>query len=74
MVTARSGRHTDRSSITFGPVGRTLWTLSIVALPLPLLAFGGGFTGWGFAALWWSTVTPWALRDLWRSGRKRHVL
>lgn len=77
MVISRTGQHTDRSSITFGPVGRVgrvLWTVAIVSPPALVLWFTTLFAGWGFALLWWGVITPWALRDLWRSGRKRRIL
>jgi hypothetical protein len=73
-MTTPTGRHTDRSALTFGPVGRTLWTICILVPPAPILYLSDWFAGWGFAALWWGVITPWAMRDLWRSGRKRRVL
>ena len=73
-VISHEGRHTAKSTVTFGPVGRTLWTVCIVALPIPMIWFTKGLAGLGFGGLWWATVTPWALRDLWRSGRKRRIL
>jgi hypothetical protein len=53
-----------KSDVTFGPVGRVVCTLLVVAV-------GGWFLtvsifGLIGAALWWLVVTPWALRDLWR--------
>lgn len=73
-LTRHEGRRTDRSQVTFGPVGRTLWTLGVLALPVPFLVISDGLAGWGLAALWWGVVTPWSLRDLWRSGRRTRRL
>lgn len=73
-LTAQVGRRTSRSQITFAPVGRTVWTLAILAVPVPFLWISDGFAGWGLAALWWGVVTPWSLRDLWRSGRRTRRL
>lgn len=73
-VARLEGRRTDRSQITFGPLGRALWTLGILAVPVPFLWLSDGLAGWGLAALWWGVITPWSLRDLWRSGRRtRHL-
>lgn len=73
-LTTQVGRRTGRSQITFGPVGRTVWTLAILAVPVPFLWISDGFAGWGLAALWWGVITPWSLRDLWRSGRRTRRL
>lgn len=73
-LTTQVGRRTGRSQITFGPVGRTVWTLAILVVPVPFLVLSDGFAGWGLAALWWGVVTPWSLRDLWRSGRRTRRL
>jgi hypothetical protein len=70
----QQGRRTDRSALTFGPAGRILWTVAVVAPPGLVLWWTQLWAGWGFAAMWWGVVTPWALRDLWRSGRSRRVL
>lgn len=69
-LTVSVGHRASRSQITFGPLGRTLWSAGIVALPVPFLVLSDGLSGWGLAALWWGVVTPWSLRDLWRSGRR----
>ena len=75
LLVARTGRHTDKSSISFGPVGRVLWSMAVLVPPAPILWLTFGLAGWGFAGLWWGVITPWALRDLWRtSGRRRRVL
>lgn len=68
------GRRTDRSQVTFGPVGRSLWSAAVLAVPVPFLWFSEGLAGWGLAGLWWAVITPWALRDLWRSGRRTRRL
>ncbi len=73
-VTTYEGRRNAKSSLTFGPVGRVLWTIGIIAPPALILWWTELWAGFGFAALWWGVVTPWALRDLWRSGRRRRVL
>jgi hypothetical protein len=75
MVVTKTGRHTDKTSVSFGPLGRVLWTVAVVVPPIPILWVTLGLAGWGFAGLWWGVVTPWAMRDLWRtSGRRRRVL
>jgi hypothetical protein len=53
-----------KSDVTFGPVGRVVCTLLLVAVGVWFLAVSVfGLVG---GALWWLIVTPWALRDLWR--------
>ena len=54
-----------RSSTTFGPVGRMLGTVLLLAVGAWLTVFA--LVG---AAVWWFVVVPWALRDLWRRGRR----
>ncbi|HEX7353326.1 MAG TPA: hypothetical protein VF288_00650 [Mycobacteriales bacterium] len=73
-LTAQVGHRAGRSQTTFGPVGRALWTIGILLVPVPFLVLSEGLAGWGLAALWWGVVTPWSLRDLWRSGRRRKRL
>ena len=53
-----------KSEVSFGPVGRVLCTLLLVAVGVWFLTVSiFGLIG---AGLWWLVVTPWALRDLWR--------
>ena len=54
-----------RSATTFGPVGRLVGTALLVAVGVWLAIFA--LVG---AAVWWFVVMPWALRDLWRPGRR----
>jgi hypothetical protein len=54
-----------RSATTFGPVGRTVGTLVLLTVGVWLAIFA--LVG---AAVWWFVVVPWALRDLWRPGRR----
>ncbi len=54
-----------RSTTTFGPVGRLVGTVLLVAVGVWLAIFA--LIG---AAVWWFVVVPWALRDLWRPGRR----
>jgi hypothetical protein len=63
-----------KTSVTFGPVGRVLWTV-VAAVPLAvgvigLLRFPGPRGGaiWLIAmALWSVLVMPWILRDIWKA-------
>ncbi|MGH3745540.1 MAG: hypothetical protein ACRDTP_11835 [Mycobacteriales bacterium] len=73
-LTTQVGGRAGRSQITFGPIGRSLWTFGILVVPVPFLWISDGYAGWGLAALWWGVVTPWSLRDLWRSGRRTRRL
>ena len=50
-----------KSDVSFGPVGRILITLVMVAIGIFLAVFA--LLG---AGLWWLVVMPWAMRDLWR--------
>jgi len=64
----------QKTSVTFGPVGRLLWT-TVVALPVPGLLVGfvqnpgprGGAIWLMFLAVWVLLVMPWILRDIWRA-------
>ncbi len=61
---------------TFGPVGRTAWTVGIAAVgtvlwfvlgPPPPFGLGVGMSGW----LPYFLFAPWLLRETWRRGRIR---
>ena len=54
-----------RSATTFGPVGRMVGTVLLLTVGVWLAVFA--LVG---AAVWWFVVVPWALRDLWRPGRR----
>ena len=70
-ATAVVGTRYGRSATSFGLVGRLAWTALVIAPPVPFLLISLGFVGWSFAGIWWGVVTPWAMRDLWRSGHRR---
>lgn len=53
------------SATTFGPVGRMVGTVLLLAVGVWLAVFA--LVG---AAVWWFVIVPWALRDLWRPGRR----
>jgi hypothetical protein len=55
----------SRSATTFGPVGRMVGTVLLLTVGVWLAVFA--LVG---AAVWWFVVVPWALRDLWRPGRR----
>lgn len=53
-----------KGTLTFGPVGRTCWTIGIVGLPLFCGVFGN-VPGIIFAVLWCTTIGQMAMRDIW---------
>lgn len=55
------------SSVTFGPAGRIVLTLVLVAITA-LLLWSGSLVG---LAAWLVVAVPWALRDIWRTVRVR---
>jgi hypothetical protein len=60
-----------KTKTTFGPVGRVIGTVALVAPFAFLVVIGilsGGMT-LGGAVLWGFVVMPWGLRDLWRAGQ-----
>jgi hypothetical protein len=54
-----------KSDVSFGPVGRMVGTVLLLAVGAWLLVFS--LIG---AGVWWLVVVPWALRDLWRPVRR----
>lgn len=64
MVSERGGRW-QSSDLTFGPVGRVVCTLLLLAVPLWFLQYGGLFGIVG-AVVWCGWVLPRAWRDVWR--------
>jgi hypothetical protein len=52
-----------RSEVTFGPVGRLMWTI-ILFVPIVYAIFYNFF--FIVAAALWAMVLPLALRDVWR--------
>jgi hypothetical protein len=64
----------QKTAVTFGPVGRLLWTL-VAALPLAGFLFGlighpgpKGGVFWVLAlAVWALLILPWVLRDIWKA-------
>jgi len=67
--TMRSTRW-GKTATTFGPVGRVLSTIALVAV-LAVLVVGGLVDPFalGGAGVWLFVIMPWALRDIWRAGR-----
>lgn len=59
------GTRFERSVLTFGPVGRVLLTLGLVAVLAWFVLFAGLF-GLVGAVVWIGWVMPMALRDIWR--------
>ena len=59
------GSRLQPSVLTFGPLGRVVCTLVVVAVPVGFLVFGGLF-GLVGAITWVGWVLPRALRDTWR--------
>lgn len=52
-----------RSEVTFGPVGRVVWTIVLVAPILFALFYSVFFI---VAAAIWAFILPMGLRDIWR--------
>jgi hypothetical protein len=59
------GNRLQGSVLTFGPVGRILCTVGVLAVLAWFLVFGGLFGVVG-AVVWSGWVLPRALRDTWR--------
>jgi hypothetical protein len=59
-----------KTDTTFGPVGRLVATVGLLA-PLAVMIVGGLVDPfvWGGAAVWGFVITPWGLRDVWKAGR-----
>lgn len=58
------------SAISFGPVGRVVVTVALIAIG-PLMAWYSPVGGWLAFLLWMFVILPWALRDVWRKVRIR---
>lgn len=71
VVAPPTGSRWEKSQVTFGPFGRITMTV-LVLLPIPVLILGAA-TGFALIGLgiWLLIVTPWALRDIWRTTRRR---
>jgi hypothetical protein len=66
-----TGSRWEKSTVTFGPFGRIMMTILVLA-PIPVLVLSAA-TGFAIVGLgiWLFLVTPWALRDIWRTTRRK---
>lgn len=71
VLAPRTGSRWEKSTVTFGPFGRIMMTI-LVLLPIPFLVVGAA-TGFAIMGLgiWLFLALPLALRDIWRTTRRR---
>ena len=58
---------------THGTVGRLVWTLLAIGVPVLVLWVDGPLFGGPFIMIYTGTLLPWALRDTWRRARSSNV-
>lgn len=58
------------SGISFGPLGRVLASVTLVAIG-PVFLWFSQVGGWLFFLMWSAVFVPWGMRDVWRKVRVR---